>query len=315
MSTAHRPTWEAQKAKADSAHLSAQTVKAYVPAHTRLKFRQPAQSADIRSIQTNPERRRDLKRELEAAEREAKNKKRIAQGLPPLEDDSTAGGHAAGQEEEEEESVKRRKLIEQARELDRDDDDDDGDDDEEGGGKGDARAAGHGAANGKVKVNGTDDADGQGGPAAAASDAGSSSDSDDSDDSDDGDDEEDDTAALLRELEKIKRERAEEKARQEQERQNAERSQREDEIALGNPLLNLENAMKAGSASPSVANGGGGGGAGGKRGFGVKRRWDDDVIFKNQASGAANRDGGSGGFVNDLTRSEFHKKFMNRYIK
>jgi len=42
------------------------------------------------------------------------------------------------------------------------------------------------------------------------------------------------------------------------------------------------------------------------------------VVFKNQASGAGNSGkgkGGGGGFVNDLTRSEFHKKFMNRYIK
>lgn len=103
---------------------------------------------------------------------------------------------------------------------------------------------------------------------AAGADASDSSDSDS-----DSDDEEDDTAALLRELEKIKRERAEEKARNEAERSAAEQSQREDDIALGNPLLNLENAMKGGPGAASAKQ---------KMDFGVKRRWDDDVIFKNQ---------------------------------
>ncbi|KAN0062665.1 complexed with cef1p [Thecaphora frezii] len=302
MSVSHRPTWAAQKASADSAHLSAQTVKGYIPAHTRLKFRQPGQAADIRSIQTNPERRRDLKRELEAAEREARNKKRIAQGLPPLEDDVKQDGEKE-EGEEEEESAKRRRLIREARELDRDDDDED---EEEAKGE-----------EGKGKAN-KEDADDAPSQAAAEQEEERDSEDDDSDDSEDDDsDEEDDTAALLRELEKIKRERAEEKARMERQRQEAELSQRQDEIALGNPLLNLENAMRngaAGSASPHGSAAGLGMEVGGKKGFGVKRRWDDDVIFKNQASGAvANRE--AGGFVNDLTRSEFHKKFMNRYIK
>lgn len=106
------------------------------------------------------------------------------------------------------------------------------------------------------------------------------SDSESSEDSD----EEDETVALMRELEKIKRERAEEKERQDRERAEMEETHREEEIALGNPLLNLERAVQ-----------------GGKEGFGVKRRWDDDVIFKNQAAGA---DGGDkSGFINDLTRT------------
>lgn len=46
--------------------------------------------------------------------------------------------------------------------------------------------------------------------------------------------------------------------------------------------------------------------------FAVKRRWDDDLIFKNQAV----QEGKAGGqFVNDLLRTEFHKKFMGRFIK
>lgn len=92
-------------------------------------------------------------------------------------------------------------------------------------------------------------------------DADSESDSDESseDDSDD-DDEEDETAELLRELEKIKRERAEQKEREERERKAAEEDRKMVDIARGNPLLNGAD-------------------------FTVKRRWDDDVIFKNQARG------------------------------
>jgi hypothetical protein len=78
---------------------------------------------------------RDLRAELLAAEQEAKNKKRKAEGKPPLavEDSSTAPV--------DEEANKRRKLLQEALELDRDDDDekdgensktkdDEGDDDE-----------------------------------------------------------------------------------------------------------------------------------------------------------------------------------------
>lgn len=43
-------------------------------------------------------------------------------------------------------------------------------------------------------------------------------------------------------------------------------------------------------------------------------RWDDDVVFKNCAKGIdeAKREKR---FVNDTLRSEFHKKFMEKYIK
>jgi protein CWC15 len=44
----------------------------------------------------------------------------------------------------------------------------------------------------------------------------------------------------------------------------------------------------------------------------VKRRWDDDVVFKNQTKHepkTAKR------FVNDTIRSDFHRRFLNKYIK
>ena len=58
--------------------------------------------------------KRDLRAELLAAEAEARDKKRKAEGKPPL-------GIENGQDEE---ANKRRKLLQDAIELDKDDDDD-----------------------------------------------------------------------------------------------------------------------------------------------------------------------------------------------
>lgn len=43
-------------------------------------------------------------------------------------------------------------------------------------------------------------------------------------------------------------------------------------------------------------------------------RWDDDVVFKNCAKGIDDQKKDKR-FVNDTLRSEFHKKFMEKYIK
>jgi hypothetical protein len=76
---------------------------------------------------------------------------------------------------------------------------------------------------------------------------------------------------------------------------------RDQEIATGNPLLNLQNALGQ-SPAPSTT-------SSATASFSVKRRWDDDLIFKNQAAGLDDKPK-KGEFVNDLLRSEFHKKFM-----
>lgn len=47
--------------------------------------------------------------------------------------------------------------------------------------------------------------------------------------------------------------------------------------------------------------------------FQVKRRWDDDVVFKNCARSEPDKKLNS--FINDSLRSEFHKKFMEKYVK
>lgn len=100
------------------------------------------------------------------------------------------------------------------------------------------------------------------------------------DDEDENDDDEDDPAELMAELEKIKQERAVEEKRREQEREK----KKEEQLSK--------------SSSESS--------------FAIKRRWDDDVPFKNCARGEP--DSKKKLFVNDTLRQEFHKKFMDKYI-
>ncbi|KAI1501228.1 Pre-mRNA-splicing factor Cwf15/Cwc15 [Biscogniauxia marginata] len=121
-------------------------------------------------------------------------------------------------------------------------------------------------------------------------DADSEDDSEEEDSEEDSDDDDDDQAELQRELEKIRRERAEKREREERERAAAEEEERERDIALGNPLLNP------------------------KQNFNIKRRWDDDVVFKNQARGTEEK-GKKKEFINDLLRSDFHKRFMSKYVR
>ncbi|KAK2590298.1 complexed with cef1p [Conoideocrella luteorostrata] len=113
-------------------------------------------------------------------------------------------------------------------------------------------------------------------------------DDDDDQDSDDDDSEDDEDAELQRELERVRREREEKKKREEAERAKEEEDAREKNIALGNPLLN-------------------------KQDYTMKRRWDDDVVFKNQARGAEEK--GKKEFVNDMLRSDFHRRFMGKYVR
>ena len=121
----------------------------------------------------------------------------------------------------------------------------------------------------------------------ADSDSASQGDSEDDDDSDD-DDSDDETAELMRELEMIKAERAEQAAKAAAEAAAKDEEQREFDIARGNPLLNPAD-------------------------YNLKRRWDDDVVFKNQARGTEEKKGKN--FVNDLLRSDFHRRFMSKYVR
>jgi len=67
----------------------------------------------------------------------------------------------------------------------------------------------------------------------------------------------------------------------------------EEEILRGNPLLNLTSATTDSS-------------------FTVKRRWNDDVVFKNQSRDARKV---KKRFINDTIRSDFHKNFLRKYIQ
>ncbi len=115
-----------------------------------------------------------------------------------------------------------------------------------------------------------------------------SSDSSDTDSDEEDSEEEDETAQLMLELERIKKERAEEKERKEQEKQERNKEERDREIAYGNPLLNPDN-------------------------FNIKKGWTDETLFKHQAVGADRK--GRHGLINDMLRSDFHKKFMSKYIR
>ncbi|KAK2191295.1 hypothetical protein NP493_56g09007 [Ridgeia piscesae] len=113
---------------------------------------------------------------------------------------------------------------------------------------------------------------------------------DDDEDEDTESEDEDDTAELLAELNRIKKERAAETAAKEAEKKAEEERIRMENILRGNPLINQSE----------------------KSDFKVKRRWDDDVVFKNCAKDDTNKEKR---FINDTLRSEFHKKFMDKYVK
>ena len=143
MSTAHRPTWDPAQAK-DVKGGSRQFSVRDMAAHTKLKFRFVCNNFNfgfflfvnyyklkthnflsdtfcrqVGQTSTDEVKKRDLRAELLAAEQDAKNKKRKAEGKPPL------GIEDAVPVPEDDESNKRRKLLQEALELDKDDDDDD----------------------------------------------------------------------------------------------------------------------------------------------------------------------------------------------
>jgi len=115
-------------------------------------------------------------------------------------------------------------------------------------------------------------------------------------DLDDGDDEdndsEDEEAALQAELAKIREERERAKAKAEAEAVAEEQSRMEEAALVGNPLLNVGTAM-VGSGK-------------------LKRRWNDDVVFRNQAKGEPQQ---IKRFINDTVRNDFHKRFIRTYFK
>ena len=112
----------------------------------------------------------------------------------------------------------------------------------------------------------------------------------DSSSDEESDDEDDDEAELQAELERIRAERAAVKEKKEEE----EREERE------------RKAYDEAKTAVMRANDGGGESAR------VKRRWNDDVVFRNQAKEESSK---KPRFINDPLRSDFHRQFMKKYMK
>eukprot|EP01084_Bolivina_argentea_P294877 507521_1 len=106
--------------------------------------------------------------------------------------------------------------------------------------------------------------------------------------SNDEDDSEEDDEALQRELDKIRKDREESRAEKQREVDEAEAHVNREAALTGNPLL-----------TPSATSQ-------------VKRRWNDDVVFRNQSRGEPEK---KKRFINDTIRSDFHKKFLWKYIQ
>ncbi|KAI7278175.1 hypothetical protein KC345_g6126 [Hortaea werneckii] len=273
MTTAHRPTFDPARGK------EAARGEAYhqrlLPAHKTLKFRQQGQGS------TEEQRRRDLKAELLKNESKHFARKEGREIEDGEENDEREGGDA----------VQERRRIEDSKP------------DVESGKAGAAKQKlGEGSEETPIPNQQEGEAEEdyetkkrrvlqESKDIDADSDISSSSESED----DDEEEEEDETAELMRELAKIKAERAETAAKEAAAKAAREESQREKDIALGNPLLNSQFEEAGGE-------------------YGVKRRWDDDVVFKNQARGTEER-GKEKKFVNDLLRSDFHKRFMDKYVR
>ena len=105
-------------------------------------------------------------------------------------------------------------------------------------------------------------------------------------DFDDDDDDDDDPEELMAELNRIKQER-----QAEEERRERELRCKEDRIRETPATTNDDMSSN----------------------FSVKRRWDDDVPFKNCARDEV--DPKRKLYVNDTLRQEFHKRFMDKYIR
>lgn len=117
---------------------------------------------------------------------------------------------------------------------------------------------------------------------------------DDSDSDDDDDDDEDDEIALKAELDKIRAEREEMKRKEDDIIASEEKSKLEADALLSNPLLHInDNNNNNGNGR-------------------LKRRWNDDVVFRNQA---ANEPEMKKRFINDTVRNDFHKRFLQKFIR
>ncbi|CAL8075238.1 unnamed protein product [Orchesella dallaii] len=242
MTTAARPTFDPAKGgggrgEKDLSAISRQYSSRDLPAHTKLKYREPGQGT------TEEHKSKDYRRELDDRERQSRREKEkeASRGrVAPDTSSSTSSSENRSAGAIQQPPAKKSKID--PANLDADDPLEDSD----------------------------------------------------ADDADEDSDDEDDTAALMAELQRIKKERAAEQAKKEAEKRAEEERIRAENILSGNPLLSY-----SGGTSKSDMK--------------VKRRWDEDVVFKNCAR--ADDKSKAKGFINDCLRSDFHRKFMEKYIK
>ena len=140
-------------------------------------------------------------------------------------------------------------------------------------------------------------------------------DNDDDDDDDDSDEEDDDEALLQAELAKIRAEREEKKQQQEAKEAAIEMQAAEQAAMIGNPLLNFHHHNNNNNDTASVVSGmthttAATSASGGGR---LKRRWNDDIVFRNQAKTEPKQQ--SKRFINDTVRNDFHKRFLNKFMR
>lgn len=119
-------------------------------------------------------------------------------------------------------------------------------------------------------------------------------------DDEDEDDDEDDEDELMAELERVKQERAEQRERTERERTQQQSEQERQSALAGNPLMgDLNNATSTNSIGSDSS-------------FAIKRRWYEEVPFRNTAQNEPVR---KKRFINDTIRSEFHQNFLRKYVR
>lgn len=130
---------------------------------------------------------------------------------------------------------------------------------------------------------------------------GSSDDENDGDENSDDDYEssEDEEELTRRELEKIKAEKEAQKKREEEEEALYALKEHEGNIMMSNPLMRdqFETELNNSRRDTNTT---------------LKRRWDDDTVFKNQA---VKDSGNKKRLINDTVRSDFHKAFLNKYFR
>jgi protein CWC15 len=123
------------------------------------------------------------------------------------------------------------------------------------------------------------------------------------------DDDDDSDVELERELERIRKEREEEALRKKKEEEERLAKEETFELLTSNPLLrpvfdkNEENGDDTSSVYSDASS---------ISSIGLKRKWDEDTVFKNQARDEPQT---KKRFINDTIRSDFHKRFLEKYIK